>query len=159
MNYKTADLSDDHSDKLKVPYDMFQSYGLKTAFHGEVVTVKVFEDNVLVKAQLETDGRGKVLVVDGGGSMRCALLGDNVAALAEKNGWEGVIINGAIRDSGDIDCMNVGIKALGTHPFKSVKKGQGDVNIPVTFGGITISPGEYLYSDSDGIIVATGKLH
>lgn len=159
MTYKTADLSDDHSDSLKVPADIFQSYGAKTAFHGEVVTVKVFEDNVLVKAQLETDGRGKVLVVDGGGSLRHALLGDNVAALAEKNGWEGVIINGAIRDAADIDCMNVAIKALGTHPFKSLKKGEGDVNIPVTFGGITFHPGEYLYSDADGIIVAAGKLH
>lgn len=159
MTYKTADLSDDHSDKLKVPYDMFQNYGLKPAFHGQVVTVKVFEDNVLVKAQLETDGRGKVLVVDGGGSMRCALLGDNVAALAEKNGWEGVIINGAIRDAADIDGMNVAIKALGTHPFKSVKKGQGEVNVPVTFGGITFFPGEYLYADADGIIVAPQQLH
>ncbi len=159
MSFKTADLSDEHSAKLKVPYDMFQSYGAKQSFHGEVVTVKVFEDNVLVKAQLETDGRGKVLVVDGGGSTRCALLGDNVAALAEKNGWEGVIINGAIRDAADIDCMHVAIKALGTHPFKSVKKGEGDVNIPVTFGGITFHPGEYLYSDADGIIVAPDRLH
>lgn len=159
MSFKTADLSDDHSANLKVPYDIFQSYGLKPDFHGEIVTVKVFEDNVLVKAQLETDGRGKVLVVDGGGSTRCALLGDNVAALAVKNGWEGVVINGAIRDAADIDGMNVAIKALGTHPFKSIKKGEGDVNIPVTFGGITINPGEYLYSDADGIIIAAGKLH
>jgi regulator of ribonuclease activity A len=159
MSYKTADLSDDHSANLKVVYDVFQSYGLKPDFHGEVVTVKVFEDNVLVKAQLETDGRGKVLVVDGGGSLRCALLGDNVAALAVKNGWEGVIINGAIRDAADIDGMNVAIKALGTHPFKSVKKGEGDVNIPVSFGGTTINPGEYLYSDADGIIISAKKLH
>ncbi|CAN5252224.1 ribonuclease E activity regulator RraA [soil metagenome] len=159
MSFKTADLSDDHSAILKVPADIFQSYGSKQAFHGEVVTVKVFEDNVLVKAQLETDGRGKVLVVDGGGSVRCALLGDNVAALAVKNGWEGVVINGAIRDAGDIDCMNVAIKALGTHPFKSIKKGEGDVNIPVSFGGVTFYPGEYLYSDADGIIVAPNPIH
>lgn len=159
MTLKTADLSDDHRDILQVPEDMFVIYGMKTAFNGEIVTVKVFEDNVLVKQQLETDGKGKVLVVDGGGSRRVALMGDNVAALVEKNGWEGVVIYGCIRDSADIDGMPVGIKALGTHPFKSIKKGEGDVNIPVTFGGAVFQPGAYLYSDEDGIIVAPHKLH
>lgn len=158
MSFKTADLSDDHRDVLKVPYDLFKSYGLKKRFKGTITTVKVFEDNVLVKAALEQDGKGKVLVVDGGGSVRVALLGDNVAALAEKNNWEGVLIFGAIRDAADINEMNVGIKALGTHPFKSVKKGEGDKDIAVTFAGITFSPGEYLYSDEDGIIVAPNAL-
>lgn len=158
MSFKTADLSDDHRDILLVPEDMFISFGEKTRFRGEIVTVKVFEDNVLVKDQLSTDGTGKVLVVDGGGSRRVALLGDNVAALAQKNNWEGVVIYGCIRDAADIDEMEVGIKAIGTHPFKSIKKGEGDVNIPVTFGGITFQPGSWLYSDEDGIIVAPHKI-
>ncbi len=158
MPFKTADLSDDHRDVLQVPEDIFISYGLKTRFRGEIVTVKVFEDNVLVKQQLETDGTGKVLVVDGGGSRRVALLGDNVAALAVKNNWEGVLIYGSIRDAADIDEMPVGIKALGTHPFKSIKKGEGDVNIPVSFAGVTFQPGGFLYSDEDGIILSPKKL-
>lgn len=158
MNFKTADLSDDHRDQLKVPENLFTHYGMKQRFAGEIVTIKLFEDNVLAKAELEKPGKGKVLVVDGGGSMRVALMGDNVAALAIENEWEGVLIYGAIRDSADINEMEVGVKALGTHPFKSVKKGEGDVNIPVTFAGITFHPGEYLYSDEDGIIVAPNKL-
>ena len=156
--FKTADLSDVHSDNLKAVGDIFKSYGQVKRFQGTVVTVKVFEDNVLVKAELEKPGEGKVLVVDGGASMKCALMGDNVASLIMQNGWEGVIINGAIRDSADINEMEVSVKALGTHPFKSIKKGLGDVNVPVTFGGITFNPGEYLYSDEDGIIVAASKL-
>lgn len=159
MSFKTADLSDDHRDVLKVPEDIFIIFGMKASFDGEIVTVKVFEDNVLVKDQLSVDGTGKVLVVDGGGSLRVALLGDNVAALAKKNNWAGVVIYGCIRDSADINKMDVGIKAIGTHPFKSIKKGEGDVDIPVTFAGITFNPGEYLYSDEDGIIVAPQKLH
>lgn len=158
MSFKTADLSDDHRDILLVPEDMFINFGEKARFRGEVVTVKVFEDNVLVKEQLSTDGAGKVLVVDGGGSRRVALLGDNVAALAQKNNWEGVVIYGCIRDAADIDEMEVGIKAIGTHPFKSIKKGEGDVNIPVTFAGITFQPGSWLYSDEDGIIIAPHKI-
>ena len=158
MSFKTADLSDDHRDILLVPEDMFISFGEKARFRGEIVTVKVFEDNVLVKDQLSTDGAGKVLVVDGGGSRRVALLGDNVAALAQKNNWDGVVIYGCIRDAADIDQMDVAIKAIGTHPFKSIKKGEGDVNIPVTFGGITFQPGSWLYSDEDGIVVAPHKI-
>lgn len=158
MSFKTADLSDDHRDILLVPEDMFVSFGEKARFRGQIVTVKVFEDNVLVKEQLSTDGTGKVLVVDGGGSRRVALLGDNVAALAQKNNWEGVVIYGCIRDAADIDEMPVAIKAIGTHPFKSIKKGEGDVNIPVSFGGITFQPGSWLYSDEDGIIVAPRKI-
>lgn len=159
MSFKTADLSDDHRSKLKVPQNIFISFGQKTAFAGEIVTVKVFEDNVLVKEQLGKEGKGKVLVVDGGGSERVALMGDNVAALAIENGWEGVLIYGCIRDSADIDEMVIGIKALGTHPFKSYKKGEGDVNIPVAFAGVTFEPGQYLYSDEDGILVSPQKIH
>jgi regulator of ribonuclease activity A len=158
MPFKTADLSDTHSEHLKVADNIFTAYGKRSKFYGKIVTVKVFEDNVLVKAELEKDGTGKVLVVDGGGSLRCALMGDNVAALIEKNNWNGVLIYGAIRDSADINEMNVAVKALGTHPFKSIKKGQGDINIPVHFAGIVFNPGEFIYSDEDGIIVSEKKL-
>ncbi len=158
MPFKTADLSDEHSAALLVAEDLFNHYGKKTKFHGEIVTVKVFEDNVLVKAELEKDGTGKVLVVDGGGSLRCALMGDNVASLLEKNNWSGALIFGAIRDSADIDAMNVGVRALGTHPFKSVKKGQGEMNVPVHFAGVVFKPGNFIYADEDGIIVSEKKL-
>ncbi len=158
MPFKTADLSDIHSDHLKVADNIFKRYGKLPKFHGEIVTVKVFEDNVLVKAELEKDGTGKVLVVDGGGSLRCALMGDNVASLIEKNNWNGVLIYGAIRDSADINEMNIAVKALGTHPFKSIKKGQGEVNVPVHFAGIVFKPSNFIYSDEDGIIVSESKL-
>ena len=159
MEFKTADLSDDHRDILQVASPIFVTYGEKTSFCGEIVTVKVFEDNVLVKEQFQKDGTGKVLVVDGGGSERVALMGDNVAALAIDNGWEGVVIYGCIRDAGDIDEMEIGVRAIGTHPFKSYKKGEGDVNIPVKFAGCTFEPGHYLYADEDGIIVSPKKIH
>jgi regulator of ribonuclease activity A len=158
MPFKIADLSDIHSDHLKVADNIFTAYGKHSKFHGEIVTIKVFEDNVLVKAELEKDGTGKVLVVDGGGSLRCALMGDNVAALIEKNNWNGVLIYGAIRDSADINEMNVAVKALGTHPFKSIKKGQGDINILVQFASVVFKPGEFIYSDEDGIVVSEKKL-
>jgi len=158
MPFKTADLSDIHADHLKVADNIFITYGKLKKFQGVIVTVKVFEDNVLVKAQLEKDGTGKVLVVDGGGSLRCALMGDNVAALIEKNNWNGVLIYGAIRDSADINEMTVAVKALGTHPFKSIKKGEGDVNISIHFASVVFKPGEFIYSDEDGIIVSEKEL-
>lgn len=159
MGFKTADLSDEHRESLQVVSPIFLSFGAKAQFCGEIVTVKLFEDNVLAKAQLGKEGKGKVLVVDGGGSERVALMGDNVAALAIKNGWEGVVIYGCIRDSADIDEMEVGIRAIGTHPFKSHKKGEGDVQISVQFAGCTFQPGHYLYADEDGIIVSPKKIH
>lgn len=158
MSFKTADISDEFANQLQVADNIFKHYGKKQTFQGTITTVKVFEDNVLVKAALEKDGTGKVLVVDGGGSMRCALLGDNVAALIEKNNWNGVLIYGCIRDSEDINEMDVAVRALGTHPFKSIKKGQGDENISVHFAGIVFKPGQYLYADADGIMIAENKL-
>lgn len=158
MSFKTADLSDEFANQLQVADNIFKHYGKIKKFYGEIVTVKVFEDNVLVKAELEKDGSGKVLVVDGGGSMRCALLGDNVAALIEKNNWNGVLIYGCIRDSEDINQMNVGIKAIGTHPFKSIKKGQGDIHITLHFAGIYFKPKHFIYADDDGVMVSENKL-
>jgi regulator of ribonuclease activity A len=151
---KTADLSDKHEGKVKAAMPVFRSFGQKKSFHGEIVTVKVFEDNVLVKDMLGKKGTGKVLVVDGGGSLRYALMGDNLAQMAIDNGWEGVIIYGCIRDSADIDKINVGVKALNTIPFKSKKGGEGETNVPVTLASVTFKPGEFVYADEDGILVS-----
>lgn len=158
MSYKTTDICDDHSERLRIATPLFQDYGGRKLFHGPVSTVKVFEDNSLVRQALEEAGAGRVLVVDGGGSMRCALLGDQLAELGHKNGWAGVIVYGCIRDSADIAGIDLGVKALTTHPLKSVKKGVGERDVPVTFAGITLRAGDYLYADEDGFVVADEKL-
>ena len=158
MSYKTTDICDAHSDELRIASPLFQDYGGRRLFHGEVATVKVFEDNSLVRQRLEEPGRGRVLVVDGGGSMRCALLGDQLAELGHKNGWAGAVVYGCIRDAADIAGIDIGVKALNTHPLKSVKRGVGETEVPVTFAGITLKPGDYLYADEDGIIVAERPL-
>ncbi len=158
MSNKTTDISDAYSDRLRIAAPMFHDYGGRRVFEGRVSTVKVFEDNSLVRSALEEPGEGRVLVVDGGGSMRCALLGDQLAELGHKNGWSGVIVYGCIRDSADIAKIDIGVKALNTHPLKSVKKGVGDRDVPVTFAGVTFQPGDYLYADEDGIVVATERL-
>jgi regulator of ribonuclease activity A len=152
--FKTADLCDDHSDNLQIARPGLLNYGGRTKFYGKIVTVKLHEDNSLVREILNADGHGMVLVVDGGGSTRCALLGDILAAKAVENGWQGVIINGCIRDSVDIHRMKLGVKALGTHPLKSVKHDTGQLNVPVHFGRVTYTPGEYLYADEDGTIIS-----
>lgn len=158
MTFATADLYDEHGDKLQVVLPCFNDYGGRKIFHGSIVTVKVFEDNTLVRTALEENGEGKVLVVDGGESIRCALIGDMLAQLGKNNGWSGIIISGCIRDSAVIATIDIGVKALGTNPRKSVKKGAGDRDIPVTFAGATFNPGHYLYADQDGIVIAAEKI-
>ena len=162
MTFKTPDLCDQFEAELgkslRVVAPMFKRYGGRTAFSGQIVTLKLFEDNSLVRTAFGEEGKGKVLVIDGGGSLRCALVGDQLAILAQKNGWEGVIVYGCIRDSGDINGIDIGVRALDTHPQKSIKKNVGDRDLPVTFGGVTFNPGEYLYADEDGIVVSTRPL-
>ena len=158
MQHATADLCDEHIDKLQVAEPIFQDYGATATFEGEIHTLKVFEDNTLVRAALEKDGNGKVLVVDGGGSLRCALVGDNLAALAIKNNWRGIVVFGCIRDAKPIKTMNVGLKALNTNPTKSVKRNEGQENIPVRFAGVDFRPGHYLFADEDGIVVSELQL-
>ncbi|HKK16374.1 MAG TPA: ribonuclease E activity regulator RraA [Gammaproteobacteria bacterium] len=158
MTFATADLYDEYGDKLRVALPMFHDYGGKKIFHGPVSTVKVHEDNSLVRAALEEKGEGRVLVVDGGESMRCALVGDMLAQLGRDNGWTGIIVSGCIRDSAVIATIDIGVKAIATNPRKSVKKGAGDRDIPVTFAGITFTPGYYLYADSDGIVLAADRI-
>lgn len=158
MVFKTTDLCDAHDGKLRVLTPMFRSYGANIAFSGQIATVKVHEDNALVRQALSQDGRGKVLVVDGGGSMRCALVGDQLAELAHRNGWQGIVVYGCIRDSAAINRISIGVRALNANPLKSLKKGAGDSNVPVTFGGVTFTPGHYLYADEDGIVVSESAL-
>lgn len=158
MAFKTADLCDEHSGEVAVAESIFKDYGGKTSFYGRISTVKVHEDNVLVKEALGEQGDGRVLIVDGGGSMRCALLGDRLAAMAIEKGWNGVVVYGCIRDSAEIKEMALGVKALSTHPMRSIKKGAGDRDVPVKFAGISFVPGHYIYADEDGIIVSAKKL-
>lgn len=158
MSFITCDLCDDHPDDVRVCESMFASFGGRSTFGGEVVTVKCHEDNSRVKETLATPGAGKVLVVDGGGSMRCALMGDMIGESAVKNGWEGVIIFGAVRDVDALAELDLGVHALSCTPLKSVRKGVGEMNLPITFGGVTFTNGEYVYADNNGVIVSAKKL-
>lgn len=158
MNFATADLYDEYEEELQIAKPMFNDYGGLKQFSGPALTLKVFEDNSLVRAALEEPGLGKVLIVEGGASLRCALLGDMLAELGVKNGWVGIIVHGCIRDSVMIGKMNIGVKALNTTPRKSVKKGVGDRDIAITFADVTINPGDFIYADEDGFVVAKCKL-
>ena len=159
MSFVTCDLCDDNADIVSVVtgFNGF-SFGGRSAFGGEIVTVKCFEDNSQVKAHLGTDGKGKVLVVDGGGSLRNALIGDMIAENAVKNGWEGVIIYGACRDVDALGTLDLGVVTLGCVPIKSVRRDEGQLNIDIHFGGVTFRPGEYVYADNNGIITAPKAL-
>lgn len=149
----TADLYDEHGDDLQSCTTQFRSFGARTSFEGAVTTVRCHEDNVVLKATLGEPGAGRVLVVDGGGSLAAALMGDLIADLGASNGWEGVVINGAVRDVEALSKINLGVKALGSNPRKSRKEGVGDRDVEVSFGGVTFTPGCHLYSDADGILV------
>lgn len=144
--------------KIRIVAPLFRDYGGHIEFGGAIATLKIFEDNSLVREMLSESGNGRVLVVDGGGSLRCALLGDQLGALAVKNGWSGLVINGAIRDAAELAKLPLGVKALNTYPLKSLKRGLGDRNLPVRFGEVTFAPGEWLYADLDGIIVSSVML-
>jgi regulator of ribonuclease activity A len=153
----TPDLCDEYPE-VAVVDPIFSNFGGLEAFGGEIVTVKCFEDNSVVKDQVGLPGNGRVLVVDGGGSMRNALLGDMLAEKAAENGWAGIIVYGCIRDVDVIMETGLGVQALGTHPRKTEKRGLGDLNVPVTFGGVTFRPGAFVYADNNGIIVSDRAL-
>ncbi len=158
MPFSTADLYDRHEGKVQVVNEQWRSYGKKTHFCGAVATVKCFEDNSMVRAALEEAGEGRVLVVDGGASLRCALVGDRLAQLAIDNGWEGLVVHGCIRDAGVIATLETGVKALGTNPRRSVRKGAGDQNAPLAFAAAVFTPGEHLYADEDGVLLSQVQL-
>lgn len=158
MDYVTPDLCDAYPQWVRVVDPLFNNYGGKRSFGGEIVTIKCFEDNSLVREQVAQPGEGKVLVVDGGGSLRRACLGDMLAEKAVANGWEGILVYGCIRDVDAIGALPLGVQALNTHPMKTDKKGIGELNVAVTFGGVTFVPGEYLYADNNGVIVSARRL-
>lgn len=155
MVHLTTDICDSLGEEARAAYPGFTNYGARTIFSGPISTVKCHEDNSLVRKSLEGPGQGRVLVVDGGGSMRCALLGDMLATLGNNNGWAGIIVNGCIRDSAEIASIDIGVQARATHPKKSLKRGEGQQDVAVHFAGIEFRPGEYLYADDDGIVVTS----
>ena len=148
----TADLLDDHPT-APVCSLAFRQFGGVASCDGTIATVRCFEDNGLVKQRVSEPGAGRVLVVDGGGSLQVALVGDNVAGLAHDNGWAGLVIHGCVRDTAALGELAIGIKALGSHPKPSSKSGAGELDVPVTFGGVTFRPGARVASDDDGIVV------
>lgn len=157
MSYATTDLSDAHPE-LPVSEPIFRDFGGRPSFHGQIETVKTVDDNVRVRALLETPGKGRVLVVDNGGSTKTALLGDKLAQLGIESGWSGIVINGCIRDSAQVGCMAIGVKALGAVPRKSYKNDAGEVGHTLTFAGLTFTPGHWLYADPDGMVVSPSEL-
>jgi regulator of ribonuclease activity A len=158
MTFATADLVDAYVDRLQSCETQLRSFGGRAAFAGPIRTIATLQDNALVKQLLSTPGQGAVLVIDGGGSLRCALVGDLIAGLAVANGWSGLVINAAVRDVAALRVLPIGIKALGSNPLKSSKRGIGAIDVPVAFGGVLFAPGAFLYSDDDGIVVSDGPL-
>jgi regulator of ribonuclease activity A len=163
MTFATTDLCDDHPQlledgRLAVLPPVFRHFGRHVRFCGRVTTLKVFEDNALVRATLEAPGNGNVLVIDGGGSLRRALVGGQLALLAHDNGWAGIIVDGCVRDSDEINACEIGVRALAAHPQKSAKKGVGERNARVWIAGVAVSPGDWIYADADGVLVAQQKL-
>ncbi|WP_319016877.1 ribonuclease E activity regulator RraA [Diaphorobacter aerolatus] len=148
----------DDTGAFRVLPPVFQDFGGKAAFAGPVATVKCFEDNSVVKAAVETPGNGRVLVVDGGGSLRRALVGGNVAATAAKNGWAGMVVHGAVRDIAELRETPIGIRALALMPLPTEKRGEGRADVPVLVSGVWVRPGDWLYADADGIVIGAAEL-
>jgi len=149
----TSDLFDEHADTALSCETQFRQFGGVRSFSGPIATVRCHADNVLVREAVSEPGHGRVLVVDGGGLLRCALVGDKVAGLAAANGWAGIVVNACVRDTPALAGLAIGIKALGTNPRPSGKTGAGERDVPVAFGGVTFTPGALLWSDDDGIVV------
>jgi regulator of ribonuclease activity A len=153
VSASVADLCDEHEGVIEVCELQFRDFGARPAFSGPIRTVRCHEDNSRVREVLSEPGLGRVLVIDGGGSMHCALVGDAIAADAAANGWAGVVVNGCIRDAGVLADIDLGVKALGANPKRSIKRGEGVVDTPVAFGGVVFVPGDMLYADADGVAV------
>jgi regulator of ribonuclease activity A len=158
MACSVPDICDEFFEEIAVLEPLFSDYGGKRKFCGEVVTIKCFEDNSLVRDLVHSEGRGRVVVVDGGGSLRRALLGDLLAAKAAENGWQGLVINGCVRDVEILEAIDLGVKALNSHPVKTDKRGEGQLDVAVAFAAVRIKSGDYLYADANGVVVAPRKL-
>lgn len=156
--FSLPDLCDEHPDVVRVAQPLFRGFGGRRAFGGAIRTVKCFEDNSLVAERVREPGEGRVLVVDGGGSMRCALVGDNLARLAADNGWAGILVYGCVRDVTELARIEVGIQALGANPLRSIKRGEGQRDLPVDFAGLRFVPDQFVYCDDNGVVVAPVNL-
>ncbi|MFC5835988.1 putative 4-hydroxy-4-methyl-2-oxoglutarate aldolase [Aeromonas bestiarum] len=152
------DLCDQHGDALQVAEPLFHNFGGKPLFYGQAVTLSCYEDNSLVRELVTRPGQGRVMVIDGGGSLRRALLGDQLAIKAAEQGWEGILIHGAVRDVGTLATLALGVKALAACPVKTEKRGQGELDAVVSFAGVTIHPGDYVYADLNGVLVSATRL-
>ena len=161
----TTDLCDQFEHEIHVGLihilpPVFQAYGQKASFYGQAVTFKVFEDNTLIKKALENDnGADKVMVIDGGASVRCALVGGNIAKAGTDNGWEGILVDSCVRDTGEINELNIGVRALGTVPLRSLKKGAGERDLGVHIQGVRVNPNDWIYVDADGVVISPKPLH
>ncbi|MDD9862977.1 MAG: ribonuclease E activity regulator RraA [Gammaproteobacteria bacterium] len=155
----TADICDAHPDSVRILAPGLADYGARRAFAGPVATVRCRDDNSRVREALETPGDGRVLVVDGGGSRHCALLGGRLAAAALRNGWRGIVVWGCIRDAVELAALEIGVKALGACPRRSRKGGAGERQLPLELQGVAVRPGDYLYADRDGVLLAGRPLH
>lgn len=151
----TCDLCDAHerNPALRVLPPLFRAFGGAPAFQGAAATLQCFEDNSLVRVALEEAGNGRVLVIDGGASMRCALVGGNLAAIGAKNGWAGIVVDGCVRDEAEMAALPIGVRALALHPLRSQKRGEGRRDVPVRLQGVTVQPGDWIVADADGVIV------
>ncbi len=158
MTIRTADLCDRFESELEVCEPIFTDFGGRRSFHGRISTVQCFEDNSRVREALASPGEGRVLVVDGGGSQRCSLLGDKLAALAVANGWAGVLVSGCVRDVTKLAKLELGVRALSAMPRRSEKRGEGHRDVTLRFAGVSFTPGHWLYADEDGIVVGSRSL-
>lgn len=158
MNISTPDLCDEYGDLVQVAEPVFSHFGGVRQFGGEVVTVKCFEDNSKVGEMLRAEGKGRILVIDGGASPRRSLLGDKLATMAMENNWGGIVLYGYLRDVEEIALMSIGVVALGAIPRKTEKRGAGQVNVAIEVAGICVKPGQYIYADGSGVIVAEQAL-
>lgn len=157
--FTTPDLCDDHPDEVRVLAPILRTFGGREAFCGPALTVLCHEDNSRVKELVGTPGEGRVMVVDGGGSVACALLGDMLAQKAADNGWAGLVIHGAVRDVEILRTIDLGVQALASIPLRSDRQDAGEVGVEVAFGGVTISAGDWVYADANGVVVAARAIH
>lgn len=163
MTFATTDICDDNPQlledgRLMVLPPVFRQFGQRVKFSGRVTTLKVFEDNALVRSSLEAPGNGNVLVIDGGASLRRALVGGQLALLAQDNGWAGIVVEGCVRDSDEINACDIGVRALATHPQRSARTGAGERNVRVFISGVAVNPGDWIYADADGVLIAQQKM-
>lgn len=161
-SFATCDLCDAHeedtSGAFRVLPPVFRDFGLVASFAGQVVTVRCIEDNSRIREAVNSPGEGRVLVVDGGGSLRRALVGGNLALAAARNGWAGIVVDGAVRDAAELAAAGIGIKALALMPMRSVKRGEGQRDLAVGIQGVAVRPGDWLYADDDGIVISATSL-